>query len=184
MIFGGLASTRYGTPGATYDIAVVIKKETIPKNFIEILEKEEFRSIEGITDRELLESQYSVFVIGGNEVDFWLNVSGFNFDDDSYEHKSDEKIGDVCVHFISIEDLLASKLAIPVPTESDNIDIVSVLVHHAKNIDIDYFSMRIKQFGLDDKLKGIRQKIIELSKDPKITNLENVIGLLDSICKK
>ena len=34
LILGGLASTRYGTQRATYDIDVVVKKEDIPENFI------------------------------------------------------------------------------------------------------------------------------------------------------
>jgi len=184
LIFGGLASTKYGTPRATFDIDVVVKKENIPENFIEILEKNDFKSTEGITHREFLESQYSVFVIGGNEVDFWMDVDGFNFDDDSWKHRSDEEIDGVCVHFMSAEDLLVSKLSIIIQTESNHIDIISILMHQAKNLDVDYFSKRINQFKLEDKLCDLRQRIIELSEDPEITDLGDVVMVLNKICRE
>ncbi|ODS37490.1 MAG: hypothetical protein A7315_13430 [Candidatus Altiarchaeales archaeon WOR_SM1_79] len=155
LIFGGLASTKYGTPRATFDIDVVVKKENIPENFIE-----------------------------GNEVDFWMDVDGFNFDDDSWKHRSDEEIDGVCVHFMSAEDLLVSKLSIIIQTESNHIDIISILMHQAKNLDVDYFSKRINQFKLEDKLCDLRQRIIELSEDPEITDLGDVVMVLNKICRE
>ncbi len=179
LVFGGIASVKYGVPRATFDIDIVLKKDTVPKNFLGILEHEKIHPVEGFTFNEFINSQYSVFKDHqGNEIDFWLRVDGFEFDEDSWDRRVDEKIDKTIVHFMSPEDIVSSKLSIT-PTESDIIDIMSILVTNLKNFNMKYFSGRIRKFKLKGKLMDLIPKMKELMDEedikPYITETINLL---------
>lgn len=182
LLLGGIASVKYGAPRATFDIDIVLRKDTIPKNFLEILQSEKIRSVEGFTFNEFIRSQYSVFKDDqGNEIDIWLKVDGFEFDDDAWKHRSDENINKIVVHFMSPEDMVVSKLSIT-QTEINNIDVLSILTNQTDNFDFDYFSRRIKQFAIIDKIRDLKEEINKLIEDEEIRpHLKNVLIMLKKI---
>lgn len=184
LIFGGVASVRYGAPRATFDIDIVLKKDDVPANFIEILDSAKIYPVEEISIRDLIESSYTAFIDDeDNEVDFWTRVDGFKFDNEAWKHRSDEKIDNVVVHFMSPEDMMVSKLAIN-QTEDNNIDILSILINEADKFDLDYFLRRIKQFGMNDKMRDLKIRINQLSEDKEIEPyLKKVITILGEIEK-
>lgn len=184
LIFGGVASVRYGAPRATFDSDIVLRKEDIPKNFIDILNSIDLHPVEGITIGDLIEGPYTIFRDDrGNEADLWTMVDGFQFDDDAWKHRSDENINNVVLYFMSPEDMIVSKLAIT-QTENNNIDVFSILINEANNLDLDYFLKRIKQFGINDKIRNLKKRINELSEDEEIRPyLNRVLTMLERIEK-
>ena len=182
LVFGGIAGVKYGAPRATFDIDIVLKRNTVPKNFLDILQSEKIHSVEGITPYDFISSQYSIFRDKqGNEVDFWLKVDGFEFDEVAWRHRVDEKIGKETIHFISPEDIVSSKLSIT-PTENDIIDMIAVLTLNAKNFDIDYFSGRINRFKLKGRVRDLIRKMRELMDEEDIKHhIEEGIDVLDKV---
>lgn len=182
LVFGGIASVKYGAPRATFDIDMVLKRDDVPTNFIDLLGSAGVYPVKGISIRDLIASSYTVFIDDEhNEVDFWIMVDGFEFDNDAWKHSSDEKINNVVVHFMSPEDMIVSKLAIN-QTENNNIDVLSILINEVDNFDLEYFLRRIKQFGLDDKIKDLKSRINKLSEDKEIEPyLKKVVVILEEI---
>lgn len=182
LVFGGIASVKYGAPRATFDIDIILKKGGIPKNFLDMLQSEEICPVEGITFNEFINSQYSIFRDGqGNEVDFWLKVDGFEFDEDSWRHRVDEKINSIMVHFMSPEDIVSGKLSIAF-TENDIIDVISILVVNAKNFDKDYFSAKVERFKLKKKLQDLILRMRELMDEEDIKDyIKKAIDVLEQI---
>jgi len=168
LVIGGIAAIRYGAPRATRDLDILLKAEDIPENFLDDLEAEGYSPVEGVTMKEFLDSQYTIFSKNGGEVDLWTKVEGLNFDDQVWGRREDEEVNGEIIHFISAEDLVVSKLALDL-SGRDETDAFSVLIAmcEGNRFDSEYFLGRLEEHNLKDRLDVLKERIGKIAEEDR-----------------
>jgi len=168
LVIGGIAAIRYGAPRATRDLDILLKAEDIPENFLDDLEAEGYSPVEGVTMKEFLDSQYTIFSKNGGEVDLWTEVEGLDLDDEAWGRREDEEINSELIHFVSAEDLVVSKLALDL-SGRDEIDAFSVLIARCEEnrFDSEYFLGRLEEHNLKDRLDVLKERIGKIAEEDR-----------------
>ena len=111
MLVGAYAMAVHGYPRSTMDIDIFVKPD--PENAILILQAlDDFRAPIGDLSSEDLQKEDLIFQIGvvPCRIDIITSIDGVNFDD-AYSRSKIIDIEGICIHVLSIPDLIVNKRA-------------------------------------------------------------------------
>jgi hypothetical protein len=161
MVTGSIAASYYGLARATYDLDIVIA--STPKkleSLIQLLPKGEYYAVlQDALDASRHQSMFNVLdTVRGWKIDFILQKSA-PFHRDAFQRRKSVTFEGVPTCFISIEDLILSKLEWSKMSESERQlkDVAVVLEKRWHTLDRPYIEKWVSELGLNSEWARARQ---------------------------
>ena len=156
MIIGGYALPFYGRIRTTLDIDIAIALED--RDFKALCDKAE--TVGYRTALTAVKNPYSVYLDTetGYEVEVWRAPDGITWDQETLKRRNRFQVDGLDVWVISAEDYIVTKLARPDRSNSDEMDVLSVLVRMDKTLDREYLTKRVKNAQVEHILETINEK--------------------------
>ena len=160
MLIGGWALPAYGHIRSTIDIDIAIIVKTNKKLLDLILELKN-NDYQIPSDNQRLDQAMIQITDMSNmvEIELWLKPDGLVMDNMLLKKRSKGTIGGSSYWIIGPEDLIINKLSRPDRSETDEMDVITVLKNQKKNLDWKYLEKRAKKADIFSLLKTLEERI-------------------------
>ncbi|MDA3884863.1 MAG: nucleotidyltransferase [Candidatus Delongbacteria bacterium] len=132
LIIGGFAVNFHGYPRYTKDIDIwLMVDHSNIENFLITLKEFGFESL-GLNEKDFTDKD-NIIQLGyePNRIDILVSVDGLEFQK-TYENRLDYKYDDICLNFISIDDLIIAKQTSGRPQDLADADFLLKLKNRTK----------------------------------------------------
>jgi predicted nucleotidyltransferase len=156
MIIGGYALPFYGRIRTTLDIDIAVALGD--HDYKAFCDKAETAGYSTALTAEL--NPYSVFLdtVTGYEIEIWRAPDGVTWDQETLRRRNRFMVEGLEVFVISAEDFIVTKLARADRSNSDEMDVLSVLVRMGNALDWEYLTGRVENAQVEHLLEAIREK--------------------------